>query len=86
MESSSVIIRPYVTEKALIAAEKGNILTLIVDRKSNKNQIKRAVEETYGVKVIKVNTLTTSTGEKKAYVKLAEGYSAVDVLSRMGVL
>ncbi len=86
MEPASIVIRVHVTEKALLMAEKNNVLTLIVQRGANKSQIKEAVERLYGVKVEKVNTLITPTGEKKAYVKLAKGYSAVDVLSRLGVL
>lgn len=86
MESSSIIIRIHVTEKALMLAEKNNVLTLIVQNKATKQQIKEVVEKLYGVKVKKVNTLVLPTGEKKAYVKLAEGYSAIDVLSNLGVL
>jgi large subunit ribosomal protein L23 len=86
MEPGRIVIRPHVTEKALMLAEKNNVLTLIVERGATKRQIKEAVEKLYGVKVEKVNTLITPLGEKKAYVKLAEGYSAVDVLTRLGVL
>jgi len=75
-----------VTEKTLMLAEKNNVLTLIVDLKANKPQIREAVEKMFGVKVVKVNTLITPRGEKKAYVKLAPEYSALDVLSRMGVI
>ena len=86
MEPGRIVIRPHVTEKALMLAEKNNVLTLIVERGATKRQIKEAVEKLYGVKVEKVNTLITPLGEKKAYVKLAEGYSAMDVLTRWGVL
>ncbi|MCD6358247.1 MAG: 50S ribosomal protein L23 [Thermoproteales archaeon] len=81
-----MIIRPHVTEKTLMLAEKNNVLTLIVDLKANKPQIREAVEKMFRVKVEKVNTLITPRGEKKAYVKLAPEYSALDVLSRMGVI
>jgi len=86
MEPARIIVRPHVTEKALVLAEKNNVLALIVDRGATKRQIKEAVEKLYGVKVKKVNTLITLTGEKKAYIKLAEGYSAMDMLTRLGVL
>ena len=86
MEPASVIIRVHVTEKALMLAEKNNVLTLIVQKGATKQQIKEAVEKLYGVRVMKVNTLVTPTGEKKAYVRLAEGYNAIDVLSKLGVL
>lgn len=86
MEPAQVIVRPHLTEKSLMLAEKNNVLTLIVAREANKKQIKEAVEKLFGVKVARVNTLITPTGNKKAYVKLEPGYNAVDVLSRMGVL
>jgi len=81
-----VIIRPIVTEKAVDKVEKENTLIFIVDINATKHMIKRAVEEIFNVKVVKVNTLITPRGEKKAYVKLAKEYSAVDVASRIGIL
>ncbi|MEM0023950.1 MAG: 50S ribosomal protein L23 [Thermofilaceae archaeon] len=86
MEPDGIIVRLHVTEKSLMLAERHNVMTFIVLRTASKPQIKRAVEKMYGVKVAKVNTLVTPMGEKKAYVKLAEGYNAMDVLSRLGVL
>lgn len=86
MEPSSVIIRVHVSEKALVLAEKNNIITFIVRRGATKHQIKESVEKLYGVEVEKVNMLISPTGEKKAYVKLSRGFNAVDVLSRLGVL
>ncbi len=83
---SSILIRPIQSEKALRLIEQNNTLTFIVDRKATKHDIKRAVEEAFGVKVAKVNTLITPKGEKKAYVKLAPGYSAADIAARLGIL
>lgn len=86
LDPAQVIIRPHVTEKTISLMERNNVLAFIVDIRANKKQIKEAVERLYGVKVVKVNTLITPRGEKKAYVKLAPEYSAVDVMARMGVL
>jgi len=86
MDPYKVIIRPLVTEKAVDKIEKDNTLVFIVDINATKHMIKRAVEEIFDVKVVKVNTLIMPQGEKKAYVKLAKEYSAVDVASRIGVL
>ncbi len=86
VEPGKIIIRPHVTEKTIYLAEKNNVLTFIVDIRANKKQIREAVEKLYGVKVVKVNTLITPRGEKKAYVKLAPEYSALDVLYNLGVL
>jgi len=81
-----VIVRPLQTEKAIRLIEQNNTLTFIVDRHANKKQIKEAVEKLFNVKVEKVNTLITSRGEKKAYVKLAKEYSAAEVAAKLGIL
>ncbi|HHZ02965.1 MAG TPA: 50S ribosomal protein L23 [Tissierellia bacterium] len=58
-----VIIRPIVTEASMNAmAEKK--YTFVVDKKSNKTEIKNAVEKIFGVKVAKVNTMNMK-GKKK---------------------
>lgn len=86
MEPNGIIVRLHVTEKSLMLAERYNVITFVVTRTASKLQIKRAVEKLYGVKVAKVNTMIAPTGEKKAFVKLSEGYNAIDMLSRLGVL
>ena len=81
-----IIKHPLQTEKAVRLMESDNKLTLIVDLKADKHEIKKAVEESFNVKVVKVNTLITSTGKKKAYVKLAKETPAIDVATRLGLV
>lgn len=81
-----IILGIVMTEKTHRLMETENKLTFIVRRDANKTMIKRAVEELFGVKVEKVNTLITPDGRKKAYVKLKPEYSAVDVAAKIGVL
>ncbi|NJE42718.1 50S ribosomal protein L23 [Thermococcus sp. GR6] len=85
MDPYKVIIRPVVTEKAVAMVENENKLTFIVDRRATKQDIKRAVEAMFDVKVEKVNTLITMRGEKKAYVKLKPEYSASEIAARIGL-
>lgn len=51
-----VIKRPVITERSteLMSDKK---YTFVVDRRANKSEIKRAVEEIFGVKVSNVNTM-----------------------------
>ena len=83
-----VIKAPIITEKSASLSENGNVITLSVDPKANKTQIKQAVEKIFDVKVEKVNTINVKpktkrvgryTGltnrKKKAIVKLKEGSS-----------
>jgi len=81
-----MIRRFVVTEKALRLAEKENKITIIVDRAATQKQIADEIQRLYNVKVDEVNTLITPRGEKKAYVKLSREHSAMDLLSRLGVL
>lgn len=80
-----IIKRPLITEKTFDLIEKENKLAFIVDRSTNKNQIKRAVEKIHNVKVIKVNTLITPNGEKKAFVKLHPNNSAQEIAIDLGI-
>jgi large subunit ribosomal protein L23 len=82
---TDIIIAPVITEKAAIQAE-ANIYTFKVAKDANKIEIKKAIEEAFGVKVVKVNTANTKakdkrvgryTGKtqtyKKAFITLADG-------------
>lgn len=82
---TDIIIAPVITEKAAIQAE-ANVYTFKVAAEANKIEIKKAIEEAFGVKVVKVNTANTKsktkrvgryTGKtktyKKAYITLADG-------------
>jgi large subunit ribosomal protein L23 len=80
-----IIKRPLITEKTFDLIEKENKLVFIVNRKANKDQIKKAIEKLHNVKVIKVNTMITSKGEKKAFVKLHPEYSAQDIAIDLGI-
>uniref|UniRef100_A0A8C0KQN5 Ribosomal protein L23a n=1 Tax=Canis lupus dingo TaxID=286419 RepID=A0A8C0KQN5_CANLU len=65
--------------------EDNNTLVFIVDVKVNKHQIKQAVK-LYDIDVAKVNTLIRPDGEKKAYVRLAPDYDALDVANKIGII
>lgn len=86
MRSSEVIKKIVITQDAVSLIEKENKLTFIVDLKATKTDVRRAVEELYGVKVEKVSTMITPRGEKKAYVKLSPEYKAADLAVELGIL
>jgi len=81
-----VLLYPLTTEKAVKLLETENKLTFIVDLKANKKEIKDEIEKTFNVKVLKVNTLITSKGKKKAYIKLAKDTPAMDVMTKLGLM
>jgi len=51
-----IVLRPVVTEKSYALAGKGKY-TFVVAPEANKVEIKKAVEDLFKVKVLKVNTL-----------------------------
>ena len=53
----NILLKPIVTEKMTSQGDKFNRYGFLVDRKANKLQIKKAVEEMYSVTVDSVNTL-----------------------------
>ena len=56
MKLSEVLVKPVLSEKANAQQDKLRRYAFRVNRKANKLEIKKAVEEFYGVTVIDVNT------------------------------
>ncbi|MEP6675192.1 MAG: 50S ribosomal protein L23 [Ferruginibacter sp.] len=69
MKLSDVLIKPILSEKANKQSEKENRYSFVVDRKANKLEIKKAVEEFYGVQVANVNTSVVPGKAKSKYTK-----------------
>ncbi len=65
--------------------EKENKIVFVVDKRANKREIKEEVEKAYGVKVAKITTLITAKGEKRAFIKLAKGFSADDIAAKLKI-
>lgn len=95
-----ILKSPVVTEKSVLLKEdstdaedrnEGQVLTFRVDRKADKIEIRKAVEEIFSVKVAKVRTVQYEgkmkkrgrhegrrPSWKKAYVTLKKGEPTVD--------
>jgi large subunit ribosomal protein L23 len=86
LESELVVVYPMMSEDTVKLIETENKITFIVNNQATKHDIKRAVEELYEVKVIRVLTLTTPEGKKKAYVKLSPESKASDLAVKLGIL
>jgi large subunit ribosomal protein L23 len=86
MDTNDVIFYPLMTESASVMVEKDNKLIFVVNIKAGKNDIRKAVEELYEVKVNKINLLITPQGVKKAFVKLKPEFKASDVAIKLGIL
>ena len=82
----AIIKFPLTTESAMKKIEDNDTLVFIVDVKANKHQIKQAVKKLCDIVVAKVNILIRPDGEKKAYVRLAPDYDALDVANKIGII
>lgn len=84
MNPYEVVFHPFVTEKSMMLMEKDNSLQFAVSMKANKRQIKEALEEMFGIKVVKVTTRIGKNG-KVAVAKLSPEYVAEDIGMRIGI-
>jgi large subunit ribosomal protein L23 len=81
-----VIVSPIITEKSTAAKEKSNEIEFVVNKVSNKKEIKEAVEKIFKVTVLDVRTINMPgkiktvrgshrglrSGYKKAVIKLKQ--------------
>ena len=65
----SIIIKPIISEKATYLTDLRGQYSFLVDTKANKIQIKKAVEDAYGVKVAEVNTMIYAPKVSSKYTK-----------------
>ena len=86
MDIYETIKHPLSTEKAIRLMESENKLLFVVDRKTNKKEIKEAVEKMFKVKILKVNTLISPKGKKRAYVKFSDETPAIDIATQLGMM
>ena len=69
MKFSEILIKPILSEKANNQQEKLRRYAFRVAKKANKLEIKKAVENFYGVTVVNVNTVVAPAKSKTRYTK-----------------
>ncbi len=69
MKLTEVLVKPILSEKANLQQEKLRRYAFKVARKSNKLEIKKAIEEFYGVTVTDVNTVVIPGKNKTRFTK-----------------
>ena len=80
-----MILKTITSEKAVRMLDLDNILFFEVERRANKEQIKKEVERAFGVKVEKVRTFIRQN-KKFTYVKLDKSDLAIDVATKLGMI
>ncbi|MEI7961564.1 MAG: 50S ribosomal protein L23 [archaeon] len=81
-----VVLYPLVTEKAVNMIEAENKITFIVNDNATKPEVKKVLEEAYGIKVNKVNMLRDMKGRKKAIVQIDKKFKAGELATKLGVI
>lgn len=84
MDPYDIVYHPFVTEKTMNLMEKNNALEFVVRRTASKQQIARAIEELFEVKVKNVNAKITKKG-KHAIVVFMPEFKAEDIGMRIGI-
>lgn len=69
MKLSEVLVKPLVTEKSNKLSDQRRTYAFRVDRKANKLEVKKAVEDFYGVTVVEVNTVVVPGKAKSKFTK-----------------
>lgn len=69
MRLAEVLVKPILTEKANVQQDKLRRYAFKVARKANKLEIKKAIQEFYGVTVTDVNTSVVPGKNKTRYTK-----------------
>lgn len=80
-----IIIAPVITEKSATNAQKG-VYTFKVDKKATKTQIKKVIENEFGVHVVKINTLLTKPKDRRVgrYIGKTKVYKKAIVTLKNG--
>jgi len=78
-------MKPVVTEKAVMMIEMNNTLSFKIDKETTKTELKKEVEDLFGVKVDKIKTQIRNN-KKHAYVKLKKEFPAIDVATKLGII
>jgi large subunit ribosomal protein L23 len=73
------------TEKTVRLIEGDNTLVIEVEIHDKKDAIKKEIEETFKVKVKKINTLIKDN-KKFAYVQLNKKNPAIDIATKFGLI
>ena len=60
-----VILEPVVSEKSYDLIQDLNTYTFVVDKRANKTEIRRAVEDIFDVRVVGVNTINRKGKRKR---------------------
>jgi len=78
-------MKPVTTEKTVKLIELENTLVFEVDRRMNKEEIKKEFEKMFDVKVVGIRVLIRQN-KKFAYIKLDKKNPAIDLATKLKLI
>lgn len=86
MSREFILEHPIISEKAVSMIETENKIVFKVSKLATKTDIKSAFEKDYAVKVLAVNIINDTKGQKRAIVKLDPKFKASELASKLGMI
>jgi len=79
------MLKPITTEKAVRMIELNNTITIEADRRKTRTEIKKEFEDTFKVKIERVN-IVIKDNRKICYIKLNAKNPAIDIATKLGMI
>ena len=79
------MMKPIVTEKAVMAIETQNILTFLTEKEKTKDEIKKEIADLFKVKIDSIKTHIRGN-KKYVHVKLKKEFPAIDIATKLGLI
>jgi large subunit ribosomal protein L23 len=83
MESHQVIKRPLLTEKSTYQSDVAKRYSFEVAVKARKDEIKKAIQDLYKVRVVSVNTITRQGRNRRSKYGLVKGKVSKKAIVRL---
>lgn len=80
-----MILKPLVTEKAVMMIESQNVLTFTTEKERTKDEIKKEIEILFKVKIDSIKTHIRGN-KKYIHVKLKKEFPAIDIATKLGLM
>ncbi len=79
------MLKPIVTEKAVMAIETQNVLTFVTEKERTKTEIKKEIVDLFKVKIDSIKTHIRGN-KKYVHIKLKKEFPAIDIATKLGLI
>lgn len=82
----AILVAPCTSERFYKKLETENTIIFYVAPKATKKDIKQSFKDAFNVVPERVNTLNTTLGRKKAYIKIPRTIEASEIANKIGLI